>query len=480
MPQRHRRAARQGRQRSEGLMYKEFIEKHYKELMGVLNCLKVGVYITDGKGDTMLLNDESCKTGGLTRDEVIGRNMKDLQDEGYVENSATLRTMKSGREESLIQNLGDGGKLFITGTPLFHQGQLDLVVCTERDITETLNLKELLADREQKTEKYKKEIEYLKMQNIVLWGNLIAEDEISKKSAETAMRVAKHNTTILLTGESGTGKEVYANFIYQNSNRVGKPFIKVNCAAIPGNLLESEMFGYEKGAFTGAEKSGKIGLFEMANHGTIFLDEIGEMPIHLQSKLLRVIQEKEIMHIGGEKTIPLDIRLIVATNRDLKKEVEEGRFREDLYYRLNIMPIELPPLRGRKKDIKALCNYFVGNFNREYRLHKTLDANAIEEFLNYEWPGNIRELENIIERLMISFDGDRITRFQVEKAIGRQVPVAVENDDLQGRTMEELLGAYEKLILERMLEKYKKPSEVARRLAMDKATLSRRIRRYGL
>lgn len=461
-------------------MYKEFIEKHTRELLGILNCINVGIYITDGQGNTLFLNDESCKTGGLTREEAIGRNMEDLVRLGYVENSATLMSMKSGQEESIIQNLGDGGKLFVTGVPLFHKGKMDLVVCTERDITETLNLKELLADRELKTEKYKKEIEYLKMQNIIMWGNLIAEDEISKKSAETAMRVARHTTTILLTGESGTGKEVYANFIYQNSRRVGKPFIKVNCAAIPANLLESEMFGYEKGAFTGAEKGGKIGLFEMANHGTIFLDEIGEMPIHLQSKLLRVIQEKEIMRIGGEKTIPLDIRLIVATNRDLKKEVEEGRFREDLYYRLNIMPIELPPLRGRKKDIKALCRYFVDHFNKEYKLRKSIDANAIDEFINYDWPGNIRELENIIERLMISFDGDRITRFQVATAIGRRVPVESEQDELGGHTMEELLDAYEKLILERMLEKHKRPSEVARQLTMDKATLSRRMKKYGL
>lgn len=226
-----------------------------------------------------------------------------------------------------------------------------------------------------------------------MWGNMIAEDLETKKLAEKAMRVAKLDTTVLLTGESGTGKEVFANFIYQNSGRVGKPFIKVNCAAIPENLIESELFGYEKGAFSGADKNGKIGLFEMANHGTLFLDEVGEIPIHLQSKLLRSIQEKEIMRVGGIKTIPVDIRFIAATNCDLKEAVSNGTFRRDLYYRLNVMPIELSPLKGRKKDIEALCIYFVDKFNVDYKMNKMISAEAMNVLQEFDWPGNIRELE---------------------------------------------------------------------------------------
>lgn len=462
-------------------MYKKFVEKNYKELLDILNCLKVGVYITDGNGKTLLLNDESCKTGGLERSETVGKNMRELERMGFIEESVSLKTIESGKEEMIIQNLGDGDKVYVTGTPLKSDKGIDVVVCTERDITETLTLKELLEEKNKDNAKIKDEIEYLRKQNIVMWGNMIAEDFETKLLAEKATRVAKLDATVLLTGDSGTGKEVFANFIYQNSGRAGKPFIKVNCAAIPENLMESELFGYEKGAFSGADKNGKAGLFEMANHGTLFLDEVGEIPIHLQSKLLRAIQEREIMHVGGTKTIPVDIRFIAATNRDLKEAVRNGTFRGDLYYRLNVMPIELMPLKGRKKDIKALVDYFTEKFNVTYKLSKVVSPEAMEVLKDFDWPGNIRELENVIERLMISSDDEVITKRQTERAIG--VPTDLSGADLsgiEGRSLEELMDAYEKSILESMLAKYKRASEVGRALNVNKSTLSRRMKKYGL
>ena len=462
-------------------MYKKFVEKNYKELLDILNCLKVGVYIKDGNGKTLLLNDESCKTGGLERSETVGKNMRELERMGFIEESVSLKTIESGKEEMIIQNLGDGDKVYVTGTPLKSDKGIDVVVCTERDITETLTLKELLEEKNKDNAKIKDEIEYLRKQNIVMWGNMIAEDFETKLLAEKATRVAKLDATVLLTGDSGTGKEVFANFIYQNSGRAGKPFIKVNCAAIPENLMESELFGYEKGAFSGADKNGKAGLFEMANHGTLFLDEVGEIPIHLQSKLLRAIQEREIMHVGGTKTIPVDIRFIAATNRDLKEAVRNGTFRGDLYYRLNVMPIELMPLKGRKKDIKALVDYFTEKFNVTYKLSKVVSPEAMEVLKDFDWPGNIRELENVIERLMISSDDEVITKRQTERAIG--VPTDLSGADLsgiEGRSLEELMDAYEKSILESMLAKYKRASEVGRALNVNKSTLSRRMKKYGL
>lgn len=462
-------------------MYKKFVEKNYKELLDILNCLKVGVYITDGNGKTLLLNDESCKTGGLERSETVGKNMRELERMGFIEESVSLKTIESGKEEMIIQNLGDGDKVYVTGTPLKSDKGIDVVVCTERDITETLTLKELLEEKNKDNAKIKDEIEYLRKQNIVMWGNMIAEDFETKLLAEKATRVAKLDATVLLTGESGTGKEVFANFIYQNSGRAGKPFIKVNCAAIPENLMESELFGYEKGAFSGADKNGKAGLFEMANHGTLFLDEVGEIPIHLQSKLLRAIQEREIMHVGGTKTIPVDIRFIAATNRDLKEAVRNGTFRGDLYYRLNVMPIELMPLKGRKKDIKALVDYFTEKFNVTYKLSKVVSPEAMEVLKDFDWPGNIRELENVMERLMISSDDEIITKRQTERAIG--VPTDLSGADLsgiEGKSLDELMDAYEKSILESMLAKYKRASEVGRALNVNKSTLSRRMKKYGL
>ena len=225
-----------------------------------------------------------------------------------------------------------------------------------------------------------------------------------------------------------------------------------------------------------------MGLFEMANTGTLFLDEIGEIPIHLQSKLLRVLQEKEIMHVGGSKVIPVDVRLITATNRDLQKAVDEGTFRQDLYYRLNVMPLELLPLRGREKDIAALTKYFIDHFNATYKMNKDITNAAVEALQRFEWPGNIRELENIIERIIISFDGDVITKFQVERALG--VPVeqkASYTPQFENKTMTELMDEYERYILETMMDTHgKKASEVGKVLGMSKATLSRKLSKYGL
>lgn len=463
-----------------GKMYKKFIKDNYKILLDILNCLKVGVYITDGKGNTLFLNDESYKTGGLSKEQVLGKNMKDLEAMGFVENSVSLRTIKSGETEELIQSLGDGNKVYVTGCPLYHDDRIDLVICTERDITETLTLKKLLNEKDNDTVKIKEEIEYLKRQNIVMWGNMIAEDEKSKSLAEKAKRIAATNATVLLTGESGTGKEVFANFIYENSSRVGKPFIKVNCAAIPENLIESELFGYVPGTFTGADKNGKIGLLEMANGGTLFLDEIAELPFNLQPKLLRVLQEQEIMRVGGSQVIPLDIRLITATNRDLKKSVEAGTFRVDLYYRLNVMPIELIPLRERKNDIKALTLYFIEQFNKEYKLDKTISNEAMRLLQIFDWPGNIRELENVIERIMIAFDGTVITKFQVERAIGVPIESSTNMPVISEQSLTEMLEQYEKDIIQSMFRKHKHASDVAKALKMNTSTLSRRMKKYDL
>jgi len=456
-------------------MEKRYILEHYGELMELLNCIEVGVFITDEDGRTIFANDTSCTAGGLKRDEIIGKTVYELVASGYIENSITVKVLHSGEREEMIQNLGDGGQVYVTGIPYKNEnGKTELVITTERDITETIRLQELLGQR---TEKYETELEYLKKQNITMWGNLIAEDDVSKQLAAYALKIAKLDNTVLLTGESGTGKEVYANFLYENGDRVGKPFIKINCATIPESLIESELFGYEEGTFTGANKGGKAGIFEMANHGTLFLDEIGELPMHLQPKLLRVLQEKEIMRIGGNKTIPLDIRLITATNRDLKKQIEEGNFREDLYYRLNVMPIEIPPLRGRKKDIQKLTEYFLNVFNKEYYQNKLINPEAMRILQDGKWRGNVRELENLIERLVITAEKSMITESDVGSLIGETYG---EVDRYEGRTYRELMDEFEKTMLETVLTKYGKASVVSRELEIDKATLHRRLKKYDL
>ena len=234
-----------------------------------------------------------------------------------------------------------------------------------------------------------------------------------KKIVELAKKIAKTDVTVLLIGESGTGKEVIAHFIHAHSNRAKGNFVAVNCAAIPNNLLESEMFGYEKGAFSGAIRS-HPGKFEQANHGTLLLDEISEMPLELQAKLLRVIQEKTIDRIGATKTTEVDVRIICTTNRDIETDVKEGKFREDLYYRINVFPIKIPPLRERKEEIPELSRFFLDRFSRQFNKNIIgFTESALEMLKNYPWPGNVRELQNVIERAVVLAEGERITHNEI-------------------------------------------------------------------
>jgi len=458
----------------------DWIKENSSMLNNVLNCVKVGIYITDGEGNTIFLNDESCKTGGLDRDGVLGRNMRELAAIGYVQESATLKVLNSGQEENFVQNLGDGGEIFITGTPFYSEGKIKLVVCTERDVTEAMTLRALLKEKEEIAEKYETEIEYLKRHNIVMNGDIISKSHKMKAVADEALKVAALDTTVLLTGESGTGKELFANLIYEKSRRAGGPFIKVNCAAIPENLMETEFFGYEKGAFTGAEAGGKIGFFELAHGGTLFLDEIGDLPIHMQSKMLRAIQEKEIIRVGGMEAIPVDIRIIAATNVDLWKAVSEGKFRRDLYYRLNVIPICIPPLRERMDDIGELAIYFTGKYSKEYKIEKEIEQDAIEALMDYNWPGNVRELKNVIERLVVSFKGNKIKKFQIYQLLHGGIRATEAFHTGSGMTLKELMDNFEKQVLETMMEEHKKAAKVARILDVNKSTLSRRLQKYGI
>ena len=462
-------------------MDRQFIKENYDALMEILNSINVGVFISDGDGQVLAVNDASLSAGGAPREEIIEKNIHELVECGYIEESVTVKIFESKKEESLIQNLGDGSKVYVTGRPVFETGggkeEIELVICTERDITEIIRLKEIL---EQKSKKYENELEYLKKQNITMWGNLIAEDDISKKLAQQAKRIAASDTTVLLTGASGTGKEVYANFIYENSSRAGKPFIKINCAAIPESLIESELFGYEKGTFTGANLKGKMGIFEMANTGTLFLDEIGELSMHLQPKLLRVLQEKEVRRIGGEENKPVDVRIIAATNRNLKKEMEKGNFRSDLYYRLFVVPINIPPLRQRKEDIAPLTNYFLNKFNAMYEVKKEISSEAIKAMEKYNWYGNVRELRNIIERLVVSGAGNTISAFQVEMCLKEDNfnnAEPVKNGE--NATLDELIENYEKQIIIQAVEECGTLTAAAQKLNVNKSTISRKLKQYG-
>lgn len=295
-------------------------------------------------------------------------------------------------------------------------------------------------------------------------------------------KVAGSQSSILIQGESGTGKEVLAKVIHASSQRHNRLMISINCAAIPENLVESELFGYEEGAFTGAKKSGNMGKFELANHSTLFLDEIGDIPLAVQTKLLRVLQENMVERLGGKKPIPIDVRIICATNKNLEELVAQGLFREDLYYRINVIPIHLPPLRERREDIPLLVDAFIKHYNSVLKKNiQGIEADALTFLTNYDWPGNVRELKNIIEYLENMAEGPYITRFDLSD-LPRYSVYSLGKSSAE-KSLDEMLTEYERTLLEKLVRDAQTTEQkelIAQRLQISRATLYRKLSKYGL
>lgn len=445
------------------MKYSDFLKDNYDMLLDIVNCMRVGVWITDGAGNVVMVNDESIRTGGLSREELIGRNMAELIEIGYIlDESSIINVINSGKEESIIQEEGKGCVSLAVSVPVFYKGEIDLIICIERDILDIAVLENMLDTQRNMTKE-------LRNQLMNIWNN--------KKSP------LEKSSDVMITGESGTGKEVVANMIHSNSQRADMPFVKINCAAIPETLLESEFFGYEKGSFTGADQNGRAGIFEMADGGTLFLDEIGELPLPLQSKLLRVLQEKEVRRLGSsEGAVSVDVRLIAATNKKLKEEMENGNFRSDLYYRLFVVPIEIPPLRSRKEDISQLAHYFLEQFKEQYGIEKEISEEGICLLEQYEWPGNVRELRNIIERLVVSGGGRKISEFQVSVCLNETDDkfVVSMNKDKNTPSLYEIMEEYEKHIIQNALNTCENATEAANMLKIDKSTMSKKRKKYKL
>ena len=463
------------------MKYSEFLKENYSAIGDFIKYIKAGIWITDSKGKVIMVNEESLKTGGLKREDVIGKTTEELLEMGYIlDDSSVLKAILCGKEESIVQRTGEGSMLVATSVPVFHEGELDIIICTEMDITDVIKLKALLDKQKSIAQKYKSEIMRIKNQLNTDSDEIVSYNLEMIRIKEMAIKIGAMDATVVITGESGTGKEVVANLIQKNSKRADKAFIKENCAAIPETLFESEFFGYEKGTFTGANVNGKMGIFEMANGGTLFLDEIGELPLAMQSKVLRVLQEKEVRRIGGEENKPVAVRIIAATNRNLKKEMEKGNFRSDLYYRLFVVPINIPPLRQRKEDIAPLTNYFLNKFNAMYEVKKEISSEAIKAMEKYNWYGNVRELRNIIERLVVSGAGNTISAFQVEMCLKEDNfnnAEPVKNGE--NATLDELIENYEKQIIIQAVEECGTLTAAAQKLNVNKSTISRKLKKYG-
>lgn len=358
------------------------------------------LFATDGKGKIIYANADSVKVLCCPLEKLLQMDIYQLREEGFVSYSMTDEVLQTKKQAMGTYYNIEGQEIACVSTPIFdHLGNLCMVVTYSRrlDILETFQ-KELQQEKEA-LKGYRAAMEI--RDNVFSDSYVVARDAATRKVFATLETLARMDSTIMLYGESGVGKEVAANFIRRRSSRKDAMFMPVNCAAIPNELIEAELFGYEKGSFTGALKEGRAGLFEVANGGTIFMDEVGELPLPAQAKLLRILENGEFRRIGGNTTQKTNVRIIAATNRDLHKMVEEKTFRDDLYYRLNVVPVTIPPLRNRPQDLVDLANVFLAQFNRKHSKARILTDRDIEYLRRYNWPGNIRELRNAIERFVL-------------------------------------------------------------------------------
>lgn len=458
-------------------MNSEIILLKEKELNLVIENSYDGIFVTDGKANILKINKSYEKITGLKREDMIGKNMREFVKKQEISQSATLLVLKSKKIETIVQEFPSGMKVMSSASPIFNEyRKIIMVVTNVRDVTQLYEFKEELEKNKILAEKYYTEIAELRAQSLGL-SDMIAADEDMLNTIQIAKRVAEVNTTVLILGETGVGKEEIAKYIHKNSSRAQKQFIKINCGAIPLKLIESELFGYERGAFTGANKEGKIGLFELASGGTIFLDEVGELPLDIQVKLLGVLQEREIERIGGIKPIKIDVRIIAVTNRDLEKMVRNKQFREDLYYRLNVVPLTIPPLRYRKQDILALITYFLKELNKRFSSNKTFSEEAIRKMYEYNWPGNIRELKNIIERVMIMSQTDKITTKDLPETIAEYSDEGIV-ENYETKTLKEILDHVEEQKLNEAFSKYNNVRGAAKSLGIDASTFVRKRQKY--
>ena len=392
----------------------EEAEKIIEDLNSIIEFSMDGIYVTDGEANTIKINSAYTYITGLKSEEVIGKNVKNLVENGIFETSSSLMALKEKRTISLIQTIKNSKKVLITSNPIFDQkGQAYRVVTSVRDVTGLYTLQAKLENEKKITKTYLNEIERLKGKLKIsqeIQENFVFKSKSMKNLIEKIVKLSQFDTTVLLLGETGVGKEVLARFIHKLSSRADKVIETINCNSIPENLFEAEFFGFEAGSFTGAKSGGKKGIFELANMGTVFLDEIGDLPLHMQGKFLRVLQEREIMRIGGKNSFKVDVRIIAATNKDLRELVKIGEFREDLYYRLNILPLNIPPLRERKEDIWELAYTLLDEYNKKYYACKKFSREVVDIFMNYSWPGNVREMKNLVEQLVLLSNADIIIK----------------------------------------------------------------------
>ena len=446
----------------------------------ILEHIGDAVVVANRHGVVEKMTDGFTRLSGVDKSLMIGKDLRDaVANKIILHESITIKTLQLKRPLSMNVQYRTGKYVTWTSNIIYDQnGEIDYVVSTGRDITELIKLEEELRNTEALKDEY-----YIKLK---AFEEFFGESEIIHSSDEMkgvlniSIKAAKSDAPIFIWGESGVGKELIAKLVHQLSDRKDMPFIEVNCAAIPSELFESEFFGYDEGAFTGARKGGKKGLFEEANGGTIFLDEVGELPFQMQSKFLRVLQENQVMRIGGNKIIPINVRIVTATNLSKEQLMDNQKFRQDLFYRLSVIPIHIPPLRGRRNDIFPLIRFFLNHFNKQYGSNIRIPNSVMARLYNYDWPGNVRELKNVVERLVILSESGEMNEKIFDLA--SQLSIHVNDNDAEISItklmpLREAINKMEEILIRKAYKEQGSIVKTAEFLKVDPATLHRKIKK---
>ena len=455
----------------------ENLEALNKELNAIINSSYDGIFVTDGEGYAKRMNKAYERISHFKATELLGLHMSEIVRRGFINASVTLEVLEKRKTVTIIQNIR-GTQVMATGNPVWDGDKIVAVVTNIRDLTELNSLKEQLQSSVTLAKRYEEELAYLRSKQLSEHG-IVAVSPVTKSTLEKCRRLANVDSAVLITGETGVGKEIFAKFIHSSSIRFRKPFMMINCTTLPENLLESELFGYERGAFTGAKKEGKIGLIELAEGGTFLFDEIGDLSLSLQAKLLRLLQQKEYIKVGGNVIKTAKVRFLAATHKNLLDLANKGLFREDLYYRLSVVPLHIPPLRDRIGDILPLIQHFLGVFNEKYSQNKKIDGKTLEMLIKYNWPGNIRELEHTIEQLAVLSVNEQISVDDLPDKIRGYSNWKVAADQ-KNVSLEDTLEQTEKNIICTVLSETENIYITAAQLGIHRTTLLRKMKKYNI
>jgi PAS domain S-box-containing protein len=448
------------------------------DLEAIFDATSTGLWICDATPRLLWINQAVENLNDIKREDVCGRTVEELQGWGNYDQSVTKKVLVERKPVAIIQKVFSGRTLLVNGVPTFgDDGEIHYIVGTERDVTELNMLREELEKKQQLNRKIQSELLSMKMRELKS-HEIVAQSEEMKRVLETAFRVADFDTTILATGPSGVGKSMIAQVIHDSSSRKDKPFLSLNCGALPQSLVDAELFGYVSGAFTGAQKGGKPGLIEAADGGTLFLDEVDAFPLEVQVKLLTFLDTRRFIRVGATKFQQVDIRLLAATNKDLEALVRQGVFREDLWFRLNIVQIDIPPLAKRRADIPLLATKILESLRKRYGVYRTLTPQVMELLCCYDYPGNVREINNILERAFVLSRGEQIQIGDLPPELCKQS----QEEFPYGRpdTLKEAVNDVERAWLERASSKFIRQVDMADYLGISQPSIARLLKKHGL